>query len=161
MKYIRTKDGIYTDYYSRALASMPSRTKDVYIRHKEKKESFEDIAKDYRLSLWTIRNIYGTGRNHVNWQCSKQKKHGHIPDDEVVIQEADTIEELCDEYIVKYRHLYYRNYSLEKAIQKRDWLCKNNFVVLGEKPDIYGAIWTNKGLVYVAKLNEKGELELL
>ena len=77
------------------------------------------------------------------------------------LKEADTIEELCDEYIVKYRHLYYRNYSLEKAIQKRDWLCKNNFVVLGEKPDIYGAIWTNKGLVYVAKLNEKGELELL
>ena len=26
---------------------------------------------------------------------------------------------------------------------------------------IYGAIWTDKGLIYVAKMNEKGELELL
>lgn len=27
--------------------------------------------------------------------------------------------------------------------------------------DIYGAIWTPKGLIYVAQLNERGELELL
>lgn len=26
---------------------------------------------------------------------------------------------------------------------------------------IYGAIWTDKGLIYVAKMNDKGELELL
>ena len=26
---------------------------------------------------------------------------------------------------------------------------------------IYGAIWTSKGLIYVAKMNDKGELELL
>ena len=25
----------------------------------------------------------------------------------------------------------------------------------------YGAIWTSKGLIYVAKMNEKGDLELL
>lgn len=27
--------------------------------------------------------------------------------------------------------------------------------------ELYGAIWTNKGLIYVAKMNDKGELELL
>ena len=27
--------------------------------------------------------------------------------------------------------------------------------------DLFGAIWTDKGLIYVAKMNEKGELELL
>ena len=27
--------------------------------------------------------------------------------------------------------------------------------------EIYGAIWTDKGLIYVAKMNDKGELELL
>ncbi len=26
---------------------------------------------------------------------------------------------------------------------------------------IYGAIWTEKGLTYVAKMNDEGELELL
>ena len=31
-----------------------------------------------------------------------------------------------------------------------------------EKGDnVYGAIWTDKGLIYVAKMNDKGELELL
>ena len=26
---------------------------------------------------------------------------------------------------------------------------------------IYGAIWTDKGLIYVAKMNDKGDLELI
>ena len=30
-----------------------------------------------------------------------------------------------------------------------------------KKIQIYGAIWTDKGLIYVAKMNKKGELELL
>ena len=73
------------------------------------------------------------------------------------IQYADTIEELCDEFV---------------------WIRKNN--VLGilpsldnhkydiktakkhlDKFEIYGAIWTEWGLKYVAKMNDKGELELL
>ena len=35
--------------------------------------------------------------------------------------------------------------------------------LLNEEDDeiIYGAIWTDKGLIYVAKMNEEGELELL
>jgi hypothetical protein len=27
--------------------------------------------------------------------------------------------------------------------------------------NLYGAIWTSKGLIYVAKMNKEGELELL
>ena len=34
-----------------------------------------------------------------------------------------------------------------------DWCLKDS--------PIYGAIWTNKGLIYVAEMNDKGELELL
>ena len=30
-----------------------------------------------------------------------------------------------------------------------------------EDYDWYGAIWTDKGLIYVAKMNSNGELELL
>ena len=29
------------------------------------------------------------------------------------------------------------------------------------KYNIYGAIWTDKGLIYVAKMNDKGDLELI
>ena len=30
-----------------------------------------------------------------------------------------------------------------------------------EKVVVYGSIWTDKGLIYVAKMNDKGELELI
>jgi len=81
---------------------------------------------------------------------------------------ADTIEELCDEFVFedsdghflcnfceqtdldvgsKFDELkYWFNYS-----EKQQYKIRN----------CYGAIWTDKGLIYVAKMNEKGELELL
>ena len=66
-----------------------------------------------------------------------------LPKSEIAKQ-ADTIKELCDEFVFGNVII-----SLEEA--KRD--C--------EIGNIYGAIWTEKGLIYVAKMNEKGELELL
>ena len=67
---------------------------------------------------------------------------------EEIISQADTIEELCDEFIAIYNgkpHFHH----LDRAIQYAD------------DNQVYGAIWTAKGLIYVAKMNEKGELELL
>lgn len=83
---------------------------------------------------------------------------------------ADTIEELCDVFVE------------ETPIYKRDdvvgidyliWLfnkernCfENGFdeyshrSFIDDKYNFYGAIWTNEGLIYVAKLNKKGEFEL-
>ena len=67
-----------------------------------------------------------------------------------VIAQADTIEELCDVYIVeKFKHIFTID-EISKNIVRN---CK--------KSKVYGAIWTDKGLIYVAKLNDKGELELL
>jgi len=68
------------------------------------------------------------------------------------IREADTIEELCDEFV-----------GVDKT-------CENGHQLLRAIPykcanfwngGVYGAIWTDKGLIYVAKINEKGELELI
>lgn len=69
---------------------------------------------------------------------------------------TDTIEELCDEIVeiidgkaqVVYADISFNDLAIAKI---RD---KNNAIV-------YGAIWTDKGLIYVAKMNDKGELELL
>ena len=68
-----------------------------------------------------------------------------IPKNEIV-EEADTIEELCDEFVCNEMFIY------DKTDMK--W-----FVEKGD--NVYGAIWTDKGLIYVAKMNDKGELELL
>lgn len=79
-----------------------------------------------------------------------------IPQNEIV-KEADTIEELCDEFVFidKNKLIEHRCWThLEWAIAN----CKRNNIDIST---IYGAIWTDKGLIYVAKMNEKGELELL
>lgn len=79
-------------------------------------------------------------------------------------KEADTIKELCDEFVVEadelginkhYSHSI--NETLKDAKRSAE-IYKQNY---NKKQIIYGAIWTDKGLVYVAKMNEKGELELL
>lgn len=66
-----------------------------------------------------------------------------------VVKYGETIVELCDKFVCvggDYRDIYTRvsdrNYNLEAF-------------------SVYGAIWTDKGLIYVAKMNEKGEFELL
>lgn len=68
--------------------------------------------------------------------------------------EADTIKELCDVFV--YAKCDYM--ELEEALREKEWQeaeCEQD-----ESP-LYGAIWTKCGLIYVAKLNEKGVLELL
>ena len=67
---------------------------------------------------------------------------------------ADTIEELCDEFVIA---------DVEHKCWERVFKPALELVLKDyEKPyEVYGAIWTNKGLIYVAKMNEKGELELL
>ena len=71
-----------------------------------------------------------------------------------IIAQADTIEELCDEYvIVDEENEHYINQSNDIHHIRRKWAIGNY--------TIYGAIWTDKGLIYVARMNSKGELELL
>lgn len=83
---------------------------------------------------------------------------------------ADTIEELCDEFDWKWnekefpyskvrQHSRYSGYGdLERAMRDEE-----NYYgkYLNHDYEIYGAIWTDKGLIYVAKMNEKGKMELL
>ena len=76
---------------------------------------------------------------------------------EDVLKQADTIEELCDEFVVSYEdgaRIVYQDLEWAKVKAKAS-------LEVGHKSIIYGAIWTDKGLIYVAKMNDKGELELL
>ena len=68
---------------------------------------------------------------------------------------ADTIEELCDEFVVIRDNQ--RPIPLTNLEQVR--LNRGNYGYSNSK--VYGAIWTDKGLIYVAKMNDKGELELI
>ena len=70
-----------------------------------------------------------------------------------IVQEADTIEELCDEFVIIKEH--------RPVITQLDYLDfqEHKQDLIGQK--VMGAIWTDKGLIYVAKMNEEGVLELL
>lgn len=77
-----------------------------------------------------------------------------------IVAEANTIEELCDCFvgIRKSSHMAFTG-RLDGAYwfkETNGWLGR-----LDSYENIYGAIWTDKGLIYVAKMNDKGELKLL
>lgn len=77
-----------------------------------------------------------------------------------ITKEADTIEELCDEFVAVRKS---DNTAHLGKIENTYWFYEQTGWV-GRVEDykiIYGAIWTDKGLTYVAKLNSQGELELL
>ena len=88
--------------------------------------------------------------------------------EEHIIAQADTIEELCDEIVIKRTNTstgitWYEAYPMElymelyndfKMMTKDSMNVKIHYAKFG--------IWNDtKGLIYVAKLNNKGELELI
>ena len=72
---------------------------------------------------------------------------------EEIVKQADTIEELCDAFVM------FRD-GKPYALVEND---ENNLKMVrgGAWGDLRGAVWTAQGLIYVAKRNDKGELELL
>ena len=82
-----------------------------------------------------------------------------------IVAQADTIEELCDclilwKQIILIRHSKAKDDIDEIAIKQGSYAWNKEKYKEAYK-NTYGAIWTDKGLTYVAKMNDKGELELL
>lgn len=81
----------------------------------------------------------------------RKGKVGHEIINALIDKQADTIEELCDEFVSVYEKYHDHWDNFKECLQ----LCWDGGA------EIYGAIWTDKGLIFVAKVNDKGELELL
>ena len=70
-----------------------------------------------------------------------------------IIKQSENIEELCDRFVVMDKETKEVISIVSFLEYAKLWsYCKYN---------IYGAIWTDKGLIYVAKMNDKGELVLI
>ena len=79
-------------------------------------------------------------------------------------KQADTIEELCDEIIgILNKNIDCERYETSLRIGDKLWFDDLEDAKYNKKycSEIYGAIWTDKGLIYVAKMIGKGDLELL
>lgn len=98
-------------------------------------------------------------KTHENYRNIKKAIDGtRIVYKASCIKQADTIEELCDEFVVVVKNNPFipsKNYIVD------DYLTAYQGYKTDNTNELYGAIWTKKGLIYVAKMNESGCLELL
>ena len=88
------------------------------------------------------------------YKCKRNRYKMNSMHSDFVIKESDNLEDLCDEFIGI--DDWNRHHKIENPNNIE--IVKNFLKTFKEK---YGAIWTNQGLIYVAKLNENGELELI
>lgn len=115
-------------------------------------------TKDGRIVFTTILKKYENDEKTFNWfinNCCGGKLN--------VVKVADTIEELCDMFVVWQEGC---DMPVDMPLtEKERYNEMKKLVCDGMKAKLNVwlkvAIWTEKGLVYVAKLNDKGELELL
>lgn len=116
------------------------------------------MSKYIRTKKYGICEITHEDKRTIHYENSLVS--GCLWKDDVEYQIADTIEELCDEVCCDNKvQLLVNIYTNETKAQ----MIRNTVEQLfyKGKKDVYGAIWTDKGLIFVACMNDKGELELL
>lgn len=80
---------------------------------------------------------------------------GFCFDKKDIVNRADTIKELCDRFVV-----YVEDLDTYLIFDYYDEAC--SYVdALEYECKLFGVIEIDKGLIYVAKMNDKGELELI
>ena len=126
MKYIRTKDGRIIDL------EQGWNCFDLYDGSKELKKHYSRMVFNQRGDAMFTSEEYFTSLD--------------------ILKQADTIEELCDEFVL------FREGKPYAFVPNKEYNAK---IAHDCWKDYRGAIWTDKGLIYVAKMNEKGDLELL
>lgn len=95
--------------------------------------------------IWSFSNP----NNNLLYEGRKKKNGKRLNEIGEVVKEADDIEELFDCYID-----YCEAYNVDIMHIKKPIRRKNH--------EIYGAVWiADNDLMYVAKMNDEGEFELL
>jgi len=148
MKYIRTKDGRILE--EGKLESGLKQTSIIIIRKNDNKVLRQIICDDLDDYLEMVVVGEYCKCHKIN---PKDIKYETTTLFNEILKQADTIEELCDEFVFVRPDNYHDNF---KVLDKDD---KEYCIQKDYK--IYGAIWTDEGLIYVAKMNEKGDLELI
>lgn len=91
---------------------------------------------------------------------------GVMMHESVIEKSADAIKDLCDRFVLVDKNEYDPPLEQELIGKNYDAMFNELKFRLSEGSDLakisfYGAIWKDEGLIYVAKMNEKGEFELL
>lgn len=98
----------------------------------------------------TEAGIYDTDNLYIceelNGKPYAVKNSGWVIYKESIIKESDEIKSLCDELVCDNEIVLFCDVKVHRMYREHT---------------VYGAIWTDKGLIYVARMNNKGEFELL
>lgn len=125
-------------------------------RRKEKNENKK--MKYIRTKHGTIDEVIGETELHWVVKDIPEIK-GALLHRSFVVKQADTIKELCDEFVVIG---YYKNKPLQfDTLEEAQRFVYENGCQDKDYIGIYGAIWTDKGLIYVAEMNDNEELTLI
>ena len=167
MKYVRTKDGRIVEECN--LEPGLKQTCITLIRKRDNKTLTQIICDDMDNYVEMIAVGEYCKCHKINPKDIKLERIALLNE---VLKQSDSIEELCDGFVVISEE-YDEPHYVKKLIDTNALDFRNNWKPYGKgkvldqtcqkliDAIIYGAIWTDKGLIYVAKMNEKGELELL
>ena len=105
-------------------------------------------------------NIYKVaGEEELYWVVKDSDIYEKLVPRCNVVKQADTVEDLCDCFIVEYTNTEPTMFDNFYHLQRHHDLYSRNYHHIAGR---YGCIWVaGKGLKYVAKMNNEGELELL
>lgn len=145
-KYIRTKEGKIFDLKSKEISSIEYIDKNTAIN-------------EYKVECAFYTIYYYNGLKGPYLECDN--KGGYSCDfieEKDILKQSEDLAELCDEFVAiekEYNHLFYGNDIKQIFEYYQEY--KEDYGI--EK--IYGAIWTSKGLIYVAKMDSEGKLVLI
>ena len=95
--------------------------------------------------------------------CNNGNKNKYISSFEI-LKQSDNLADLCDEFRYEFNN-FLKHEKCWRDSNTDMWYDYDTDIDISFSlkaiSTIKGAIWTDKGLIYVAKLNEKGEFELL
>lgn len=147
MRYIRTKDGKLFDL-EKIKDEIKKNNKGYYHGFRFKK------LKPYGFCGGGLTLDYTAIGNYDLFYIKAGKKYDlsfALECDPEGYRESDDINELCDKIVVD------RNDGSAPFLYDPT----DGPIGISEGEEMFAAIWTDKGLIYVAKLNEKGKFELL
>ena len=145
MRYIRTKHGEIFDLESKDVSSV-----EYFDKESALKEYNEDNA------FYTIYYYSYDKGQYLEIDMKGGKSCDDVYENDIVKQ-TNNINDLLDGYIIKFKGTINRVF-----LKKEGW----NFDMAKDYADafgyeVYGFIETSNGLTYKAKMNEKGDLELI
>ena len=111
------------------------RTKDGRVFYARKKKT-----KDVKLA-----------NDNLHWEAIPKGCNDYFTldyEDNEIVKVVDTIEELCDEFVVYDK-------------KNNRYFVLGNYANMCKEYELYGAIWTDKGLQFIARMNSDRVLELL